>query len=199
MSPSQPPTPSVPPVLPSSGNTKYIVVVVLLVVGIAALLAWRSCANQAPVTQTPIPSMYDAAPTPHDESDLVPPPLPPETPQPEAGVKYVYVGDPCNVKSCSGKMTDELETALGFRGKQAHRCYDQALGQDPTLKGHVGIRVRVASNGRVCSANVTSNDMGTPAVAQCVAGTFARTGSVPAPKNGCVDVELPINFVPGGK
>jgi hypothetical protein len=198
MSTSQPPTPSVPPVLPSSGNAKYVVVVVLLVAGIAALLLWRQC-GQAQPPPPPVTSLYDAAPTPHDESDLVPPPLPPEQPQPEAGVKYVYVGDPCNVTRCSGKVTDELETALGFRGKQAHRCYDQALAQDQTLKGRVGIRVRVAANGRVCSANVTSNDMGTPAVANCVAGTFARTGSVPAPKNGCVDVELPINFVPGGK
>ena len=108
--------------------------------------------------------------------------------------------DPCAVKTCSGgKTTDELENALGFRAKQAHRCYDQALAQDSDLKGHVTVSVRVAQNGTLCAANISANDMGSDVVANCVANVFRSSRSFPPPKGGCVDAKIPINFVPGGK
>src|SRR5262249_6622491 len=108
-------------------------------------------------------------------------------------------GGLCSVGKCSGHATSDLESALAFRAKQAHRCYDQALTQDTSLKGKVAINVRVASNGQVCSAGVTSNDMGTPSVAQCVARMFQPSGHFPAPQGGCVDATVPISFVPSGK
>ena len=37
------------------------------------------------------------------------------------------------------------------------------------------------------------------AVAQCVANKFRQTGLFPAPKGGCIDATVPMNFVPGGK
>jgi len=191
-------SPSLPPVIPSSGNAKYVLIAVVLIIGIAALIAWRTCGQAAP-PPPPVTSLYDAAPTPHDD-DLVPPPPPPPEQVPEAGgIKYVYVGDPCtSAKTCSGTTTSDLETAIGFRAKQAHRCYDQALASDDSLKGHVTIKVRVASNGRVCSANIAENDMGTDAVAKCVQARFVGAG-MPAPKGNCVDVNVPLYFHPGGK
>lgn len=199
---SNQPTPSMGPAgLPaSSGNGKYVVVVVVLVAAIGGLLAYKSCGSTQPTAQTNIPK-FDAAPTPHDD-DNVPPPPPPDEPAPSASVARGPAGtfDPCGVKSCAGgKTTDELETALGFRAKQAHRCYDQALAQDGDLKGHVTIAVRVGSNGAVCSANVAANDMGSDAVANCVANVFRASRSFPAPKGGCIDAKIPINFIPGGK
>jgi hypothetical protein len=198
---SNQPTPSMGPtgIPSSSGNGKYVVVVVALVAAIGALLAWRSCGGQP--TQTAVIPKYDAAPTPHDD-DNVPPPPPPDEPAPSASAARGPAGtfDPCAVKSCAGgKTTDELETALGFRAKQAHRCYDQALAQDGDLKGHVTIAVRVASNGAVCAANVAANDMGSDAVAVCVANVFRASRSFPAPKGGCIDAKIPISFIPGGK
>jgi hypothetical protein len=199
---SNPPTPSMAPAagLPPSGNGKYIVVVVVLVGAIAALLAWRSCGNQ-PNTTTPIVSRFDAAPTPHDD-DNVPPPPPPDEPVADSGPQTRINGtyDPCAVKSCAGgKTTDELENALAYRAKQAHRCYDQALAQDSDLKGHVSVTVRVGSNGTLCAANITSNDMGSDVVANCVANVFRSSRSFPPPKGGCIDAKVPISFVPGGK
>jgi hypothetical protein len=201
---SNQPTPSMgPPAgLASSGNGKYVVVVVLLMAAIGGLLAWRSCGTQQPTAQqTPMISKFDAAPTPHDD-DNVPPPPPPDEPAPSASVARGPVGtyDPCSVKTCAaGKTTDDLETALGFRAHQAHRCYDQALAQDGDLKGHVTIAVRVASNGSLCSATVAANDMGSDGVANCVANVFRSSHTFPPPKGGCIDVKVPINFVPGGK
>ena len=105
----------------------------------------------------------------------------------------------CEVKVCAGTVTSDLETALAFRAKQAHRCYDQALTQDNTLQGKVQINVRIAPSGGVCSAGVGANDMGTSSVAQCVVGYFKQTGHFPSPKGGCVDTAVPISFVPGGR
>jgi hypothetical protein len=184
--------------VPTSGNSKYVLVVVVLVVGIAALVGWKTCGNHQPTNPVALVSTYDASPLSHDESNLpLPPPI--EEPVPEAGVRIITLADPCSARSCSGTATPELETALAFRAKQAHRCYDTALAQDTTLKGHITIAVRVASNGRVCSSNVADNDMGTASVANCVAGTFGRSGGFPAPKGNCVDVKVPISFIPGGK
>src|SRR5262249_33071971 len=160
MSPSSaPPTPSsrAPAGVPPSGNGKYIAIVGLLVVGLVAVVAMRFCGkNDQQGGPKPLASI-DAAPTPHtNPDDNVPPPPPIETAQPEAGPTKVTStgGDVCAAKSCSGTASSDLEAALAFRAKQAHRCYDMALAQDNTLKGKIGITVRVASNGQVCRADV---------------------------------------------
>ncbi|WP_394825151.1 AgmX/PglI C-terminal domain-containing protein [Pendulispora albinea] len=138
----------------------------------------------------------------HAQLDEVPPPPPPE---PDAGpVKSTRVASSsgtagCEPKVCAGAVTSELETALAFRAKQAHRCYDQALTQDNTLQGKVQISVRIAPSGNVCNVGVASNDMGTPVVAQCVAGYFKQAAHFPSPKGGCLDTVVPISFVPGGR
>ena len=47
-----------------------------------------------------------------------------------------------------------------------------------------------------CSAGVASNELtSAPGVANCVTGYF-RGQSFPSPRGGCVDVNIPINFVP---
>ena len=101
----------------------------------------------------------------------------------------------CDAKKCTGSSGSELETALQFRVRQAHRCYDNALAQDPTLRGKVTVAVRIGANGQVCSAGIASNEMSSQQVAQCVSGYF-RGANFPSPKGGCVDVNIPINFVP---
>ena len=190
---------SLPPP-PTGGSGKYVAVIAVLAVGIIGLLSWRSCQKPEPVATTvpsAIPSASVTPPDPHID-DVPPPPEEPDagpTRTPRTGTNP-FAG--CD-KSCNGKSTGDLETALAFRAKQAHRCYDQALAQDSALKGKVQISVRIAANGNVCSAGVSSNDMGTPSVAQCVANVFRSSGHFPAPKGGCVDANVPISFVPGGR
>ena len=203
MSPSSPPSSRAPAGVPPAGNGKYIAIVGVLVVGLVVVVSLRMCGNKD-TPPKPI-AMIDAAPTPHDNpDDNVPPPPPPEEDSgpATAAVKPTTGGgtfDPCGAKTCSGTAPGELESALAFRAKQAHRCYDQALAQDTTLKGRIGISVRLAANGQVCKADIASNEMGSPQVATCVANMFRQSGHFPAPKGGCADITVPISFVPGGK
>ena len=186
-----------PPGVPSGGSAKYVVIAVALLLVIGGAVAWK-------LSQTPPPPpvvVIDAAPPPtftgRNPDDDIPLPPPVEDAGPDAGKKVVVTqsSNGCDVKKCAGSSGPELESALGFRVKQAHRCYDNALAQDPTLRGKVTVAVRVGANGQVCSAGIASNEMSSAQVASCVTGYF-RGASFPAPRGGCVDVNIPINFVP---
>ena len=184
---------------PTNNNGKYVLALLLLGAGIAGLFALKTCTAEtappppAPVASTPVP-----APTPTLVVDDLPLPPAVEDSGPSTTKSTASAGNPCDVKSCNGTTTSELESALAFRAKQAHRCYDAALANDSTLQGRVQLQLRVASNGNVCGADVISNDMGTTTVATCVQNWFRAAGHFPAPRGGCVDAKVPISFVPGG-
>jgi hypothetical protein len=197
---SKPPPPSSrqPAGVPASGGGKYVALAVVLLGIIGAAVGWKVC--QKP--PTPI-VVVDAGPTPtfsaRNLDDDIPLPPPVEDAGPDAGKKVIItqvnIGSQCDAKKCVGTTTNEVETALQFRVKQAHRCYDTALAQDPTLRGKVTVAVRLGANGQVCSAGIASNEMSSPNVANCVTGYF-RGANMPTPKGGCIDVNIPINFVP---
>lgn len=198
---SKPPPPSSlrPPAGVPSGNGKFIVLAVLLLGVIGAVIAWKSCQKPPePIVLTPPDAGVPPKPSQAIDDDIPPPPTI-EDSGADAGKKQttvVFTGNQCDAKKCAGATNSEIETALSFRAKQAHRCYDNALAQDPTLRGKVSIAVRIGSNGQACSAGVAANELASaPGVANCVAGYF-RGQSFPAPKGGCVDVNIPINFVP---
>ena len=192
-----PPSKGSPAGVPSGGNGKYIVLAILLLGLIGGVIVWKI--TQKP--PAPVVQYVDAAPPPKptiDDQDI-PLPVPiKDAGEEDAGekppVKHTRTNQ-CEVKRCRGKASSDLQTALAFRAKQSHRCYDTALAQDPTLRGKVSISVRVGALGQVCSAGVANNELATPSVAKCVAGYF-RGQSFPAPSGGCVDVNIPINFVP---
>jgi hypothetical protein len=199
--PSSPPSSRRPAGVPESGNAKYAIIAILLILGAGGLYAWRVASNRAPVP-APVPSTPVAdtgAPSNPKLEDI---PLPPPVEEkPEAGpaprVVYVPSGG-CDAK-CTGKAPPELEQALQVRGAQTRRCYNTALAQDSSLKGHVTISVRIAPNGNLCSANVLSNDMGSGSVAACAANIFRANSSYPAPHGGCVEANVPLAFVPQGQ
>lgn len=190
---------SMPPPPPTGGNAKYVIVILLLLVGAGGIYYLRQASDDGPA---PVPSVIPRPSTDTTSKlDDVPPP-PPE--QPDAGPEPKSTGpqkawNPCDVSSCSGSATPALERALQFRAQQARRCYESALAQDSTLKGNVQIRVRVASTGKVCSADVTKDELANPSVGSCMARTFRQTASFPAPKGGCVDINVPIKLVPRGQ
>jgi hypothetical protein len=173
----------------------------VLLGGIGGLIAWKSSQKPPEPTVVTLPPDAGVAARPSQkiDDDIPPPPPVEDSGADDAGKKaaVAYAGpNPCEAKACTGASTSEVESALSFRAKQAHRCYDNALGQDPTLRGKVSIAVRIGSNGQACSAGVASNELtSAPGVAACVAGYF-RGQSFPAPRGGCVDVNIPINFVP---
>jgi hypothetical protein len=199
-----PPSSRPPAGLPdSSGNAKYAIVAVVLLLGAGGLFAWRSLSSK---DNTPPPpplasasASASAQATTNPLLDDIPPPPPVDT-TPEAGkpnVVYVPTGGGCDGK-CAGSPPPELSQVVQVRAAQARRCYNQALSQDSSLRGHVSVALRVGPAGNVCSASVASNDMGSPSVAQCAANVM-RAGSYPAPRGGCVDVSVPFSFVPMGQ
>jgi hypothetical protein len=190
----------------SGGNAKYAIVALVLVVAAGGLFAYRSCSSKAPAptaTLPPLPSVSASAVATNPLLDDVPPPPPPDV-VPEAGSKtannnnVIPPGGGCT-GTCSGTAPAELGQALQVRAAQARRCYNQALANDSSLRGHVSIAVRIGPGGNVCSANVAANDMGSPSVAQCAANIFRSAGSYPAPRGGCVDATVPMSFVPQGQ
>jgi hypothetical protein len=194
---------SITPPPTGGGNGKYAVVAILLLGGMIGLWLWRSSGDKPQTIVIHAPDANAPIAVHTSEDDDVPPPPPIIDAGPDTGTKILSgnggSGAVCNAAKCSGTSTGDLESALAFRAKQAHACYDSALANDSSLKGKISISVRVASNGQVCSASVASNDMGSPAVAQCVANKFRQTGMFPAPRGGCIDATVPMNFVSGGK
>jgi len=186
--------------VPSGGNGKFILLAVLLVEQRGIL---QQGFQHGADIGIPVVVYAEAGPGPgptkNPDEDIPPPPVIEEAGV-DAGKKpnngTVFTGTQCDVKKCTGLSTSDIETALAFRAKQSHRCYDNALAQDPTLRGKISIAVRIGANGTTCSAGVASNELANaPAVASCVVSNF-RGQAFPAPKGGCVDVNIPINFVP---
>ena len=192
---------SLPPAgVPDSGNAKYAILALVMVVGAGGLFAWRNASNK-PVA-APLPSallMPPTAPTENPKLDDMPPPPPPAEPDaPPVKQTVRYVGASalagCDGK-CTGTASTELEQAIQVRASQARRCYNQALSTDSSLKGHVSIAVRVGPTGNLCSSNVASNDMGSAVVANCAANMFRAAQGYPSPHGGCVDVKVPLGVL----
>jgi hypothetical protein len=198
------PPASTPQGVPSGGNGKYIAIALILLLGMGGLLFWRLRTPDEPVKPPVIPTAsVSATQTSTGLVDFVPPP--PDEPDsgPDTGVKVASTAtggpgpNPCDVKTCNGSPTTDMENGLGLLGRQTRRkCYEPALGQDPTLAGKVTVSVKVASNGQICGANVTKNEMSMPSVGECAARMIASSGHVPPPKGGCINVDFPLNYVP---
>ena len=183
----------------SGGNKRHAGIIVLLLVAIAALFMWRTLSNRSEPSPPPVASVPTQPAPVNPKIDDIPPP-PPIEEKPEAGPpRIIYVREGGCDGKCSGVATAELGQALQQRATQSRRCYNAELAKDPSLRGHVTVAVRVGNVGNVCSVNVTANDMRTPNVANCAANIFARSGTLPSPRCGCVDATVPLNFVPQGQ
>jgi hypothetical protein len=191
--------------VPSGGNGKYIAVALLLLVGIGGLVIYK-------VTQSPdVPKPVVVPPPSASTNDLsqsrmddVPPPPPEDAGGDAAPTRIIIVqgggGNACDVQACNGVASTELENGINAVARQTRRrCYEKALGNDPTLQGHVTISLKIASTGQVCAATVGNNDMSDTSVASCAANTFLAA-HLPSPKGGCVaHLNVPIAYVPAGQ
>ena len=199
MTSKPPPSASMRPAEPS-GTGKYLAFMALLGAGLVGLLVWKHSEAGPEIRVVPAPSATGVATRPIDTVDIPPPPpLPP--PVPEAGVTKVVStggagGNGCEQTACSGSATDDLRKTLSTRARAAHRCYDEALAQDSSLKGQVVINVRVGYNGTVCAASVASSELSNPAVGACIANRFRTGARLAPPAGGCVDVNVPIALLP---
>jgi hypothetical protein len=169
----------------------------------AGLFAWRHFQAAPEVVVAPAPSVSVPPPISHnyDQVDIPPPPPDVADASPDTSVAKPqpatpFLGDGCQQTSCNGRITPDLTSALAFRAKTAHKCYDEALAQDSTLKGQVVINVHVSYNGTVCSAAVESSDLANGGVAACIANKFRQGARLPSPLGGCVDVNVPMKLLP---
>jgi hypothetical protein len=96
---------------------------------------------------------------------------------------------------CTGEAAPSFSAVLRTRANQAQRCYEKALAQSDTLQGKLTVNLCVGVGGAVCSASISNDSLGSPLVSQCVANIYRAT-TFPSPKNGCVDAQVPLNFVP---
>jgi hypothetical protein len=63
------------------------------------------------------------------------------------------------------------------------------------LQGKLVVGVRLDPSGSVCTTSIAQDGVHSAEVASCVLGMF-RGAHFPAPTGGCVDVNVPMSFVP---
>jgi hypothetical protein len=194
-------TTSLPPAgVPASGNQKYIAGVLLV---LSLLLGYCGYKKFAAPDEIKTTTIVQNAPTlgpsilSHRDDDTPPPPDPIATAVPTGGPKTTgsasAVSNGCEVRACKGAAGEDLVASLAQRGRQARRCYEKELNNDPKLSVHMTMQVRVGTNGATCSAAVSDSD--NAGVSGCVAN-FYRNGGFPPAKGGCAEVNIPLKFVP---
>lgn len=190
---------STTPPPPKNSGSGYVAAGILMLLAMGGLIFWKLSGDkpqEAP--QPPPPKLAEKKPV-FDEPPPPPPPIeeikdaePPKE-EPKKITRVSNAPTACS-DPCKGTATAQLQSALGAKGGQARGCYERALRINPTLEGRVMVATRVGAQGQVCSANVVQNSLGDPGVASCITQMF-RSGKFPAPAGGCVDVNVPLNFV----
>jgi hypothetical protein len=192
---------SLPPVpKKDSAGRRVAVIVGLAAALVVGFIAWKALQKAAPEPPPPPPEPAAVAPLapvlepPPPPPEEVPAP-PPEEAKPEPAKPVGPRKDTFCEGECTGQETPELLSALRARAGQARSCYERALTHNSSLSGSVVLSLRVSPSGTACSASMAKDTLADPAVTNCVLQRF-RSGKFPKPGGGCVDVALPINFVP---
>jgi hypothetical protein len=200
------PSSTVPPP-PKHGSGGFVAAVIVMMLLMGGLVYWKlggSDEKQPAGPLTPITS----APTGPTVDQVVPPPPPPPTASADdAGTPSTTKKPPATTSSgpmcntcgkCNGDAAPGFEAALRGRAGLAQRCYEKALSQQEGLSGKLSVSLCVGVGGGVCNASISSDSLGSPAVAQCVLNIYRAT-TFPSPKNGCVEAKVPLNFLPEKK
>lgn len=201
---------SIPPDSPqiptTGGGAPYIIGAVVLLAAIGGLVFWKTRGGEEPAPPPPAPTASAPAPVATPTAalmDSIPPPPPvEEVAEADAGPAVKAAPSPkadlC-AGPCNGSASAGLSSALSARAASSRTCYERALRTNESLQGKMVVQVRVDANGRVCSARVAEDGVGSQEVSSCVLGSF-RGAKLPPPTAGCIDVNVPMSFVPrGGK
>ncbi len=198
------PTSTTPPP-PKTGSGQFVAAVIVMMLLMGGLVYWKVTGSSEKETETPAPLVsVEQTPT---VDQVVPPPPPPPTASvvEDAGTPTAKKapatagGTGCtSCGKCTGEAAPSFTAALRGRASQAQRCYEKALSQQEGLSGRLSVNLCVGVGGAVCGASVSNDSLGNPGVAQCVMNIYRAT-TFPSPKNGCVDAQVPLNFVPEKK
>ena len=175
---------------------------------IVVLVLYRDCDSGKEETQT---AAATASVKPQRRDDGVAPaynmPPPPEEEDLDAGADAAAapsvagtggpkLGGPVPKGACEecgqGVTSGALNSAVSGRASTSHGCYDRAL-RAGAAQGQIVVSVAIGNDGSVCNTSIASDTLGVPGVSQCVLGKF-RSGGYPKPKEGCVVINVPINF-----
>jgi len=212
--------PSLPPEIPKQSLAPLWIGVgaAVVILGVVWALSSRSpekaskpepAATAAPAVAPAAAPVEPAAPPPAapppPRLEHAPPPPPPAHAIPaEAAVpagpapsSAPVRRDPNCDDPCRGKETAELLSSLRAKAGQARSCYERALANNGALAGKLEVTLRVGANGAACSASVANDTLADAAVKSCALARF-RGGRYPKPTGGCVDVSVPMNFMPAG-
>lgn len=188
-----------PPPPPKGGSGGYIAAAIVMLLLIGGLVFWKLGSSDtevvetmptAPPKATEAPSMEEPAPPPPPEEEVAPKPV--ETVEKKVASTGGGMAGCNNV--CNGTLSAQGQSALGAKGGQARGCYNRALRNNATLEGKMTVAVKISPTGAVCSASVRNDTLNDPTVSTCVTQMF-RAGKFPAPAGGCVDAQVPLNFV----
>lgn len=194
------------PPVPKKGGFGFWIVGALLLAGGAAWFLFARTGARPPDASRVVASASASGGAAESAPRLehAPPPPPPPPPAAASVTAQAAANKPsakaaaskpgaCS-SPCEGKSHAALEAALSGRGRQARSCYSTALRQDESLEGKLTVRVRVGADGRACSAQVSDDSVGSATLNACILNRF-RGAAYPAPREGCVDVAVPMNFV----
>lgn len=190
------PEDSLPP-LKRAGGVGYVFAAALMLALMIGLILWRVRSVPAPLPSLPSTTVRETtAPLAHP----VPPPPSAVAAAASASARPRSVGGAvlaagCGTEDCDGKLGGELRAALQAKAGQARTCYQTGLRARPNLRGKLDVSLRIGSGGQVCSAAVRVDQLADPGVTGCVMNLF-RAAAFPAPLGGCVEVVVPMNFVP---
>lgn len=89
----------------------------------------------------------------------------------------------------------QVAKVVQSRMRMVQDCYERELKRDPNLQGKIEIEFTIGEDGRVETARVSSNKMGSDTVGACIVGRI-RTWRFPKPSGGSVTVNFPFIFAP---
>ena len=190
---------STPPIPKSGGSGPFVLAAIVMLLLMGGLIFWKLKGSEPETAkvEAPKPSATTDEPVLND-----PPPPPPPIASAEPSAKPDDKTAPKKVGSavaaacgvCDGEPNPSLAGALSAKAGQSRGCYEKALSHNSTLAGRMTVSLKINQQGQVCSAAVKS-ELGDPLVENCVMQNF-RAATFPAPKNGCVDAAVPLNFKP---
>lgn len=189
---------STTPPPPKSSNRPFIIAILLMLLLVGSLAVWKFGGEEQKKGDVP-PEAPTVVTQPIPDQVLPPPPpiasaVDAGTPEPTKKVAVQSTFCP-TCGNCSGTAAANFQSIVRGRAQAAQRCYEKALAQQEQLQGKLSVNLCVGVGGGVCSASIASDSLGSPLVSQCVLNIFRAT-TFPSPKNGCVDAQVPLNFVP---
>jgi len=100
----------------------------------------------------------------------------------------------CAVDICNGSLPERAILEIRDRAAKTQDCFETALKQNQDLEGRLVLALRLAPSGHLCRAQVVQSELGKrPEFESCLVRTMNVAYS--APGDGCVDLNLPLNFV----